>query len=152
MITTQLGANSRDELAHSVRLGDVVVGADLDAEHDVEFLVARAQHDDGRRDPAVPHGATDVDARHPGEHHVDEDDVRVVPLDGLERLGAVTRTRDGEALATEADREREQLVLIVLDDEDARPLGPFSFGRHTVAHAALPGCPVVAERDGYLGQ
>jgi tripartite-type tricarboxylate transporter receptor subunit TctC len=41
------GANAREQLARAERLGEVVVGAELEAHHPVGFFAAAGEHDDG---------------------------------------------------------------------------------------------------------
>ena len=49
--------DARDQLARAERLGQVVVGAELEAEQLVELVVARGEHDDrDRRVAARAHG------------------------------------------------------------------------------------------------
>src|SRR5260221_5120354 len=43
------GANAREKLARAERLGDVVVGAQLEAHHAVGFVASSGEHDDPDR-------------------------------------------------------------------------------------------------------
>ena len=91
------------ELAHRERLGDVVVGAELEAEDLVDLLRLGGQHDDRHRAarPQAPADLEAVDARH---HHVEDDEVEGVLGEALERLLAVDGRDDLVAVLPQRDR------------------------------------------------
>src|SRR5262249_58525529 len=62
----------------------VVVGPGLQAAHDVEVITAGGQHDD-RHVAAAAHPPADLEAVHPGQHHVEHHDVHRVLADALQR-------------------------------------------------------------------
>ena len=66
--------------------GDVVVGPDLDAEHDVELLVGELSMMIGVGIPRSRKCAADVDPGHSREHHVEKDHVGPDRFDGGESL------------------------------------------------------------------
>ena len=71
------GADAGDQLARAERLGDIIVGAGLEAADAVALLAARGQHDDrhvGRR-RAAAQAAADFDPADALDHPVEEDDV-----------------------------------------------------------------------------
>ena len=99
------GANPRRELAQTKRLRYVVVGADLEADDGVDLAIARGDHDDrhpGTRADLTAH----VDAGDLGEHHVEQDERGAGCIEALDRLRAVGRGHDEEALALERNRQR----------------------------------------------
>ena len=49
---TQQHLDARHQLAHRERLAEVVVGANLEAEHAIELLLARGDEDDRQRSPS----------------------------------------------------------------------------------------------------
>ena len=71
-------ADAKDQLADAERLDDVVVGAQLEADHAIDLLALCGQHHDRRlagaclaaADPAADLGARDV-----GQHQVQQNDV-----------------------------------------------------------------------------
>ena len=67
-------ADPREQLARRERLGDVVVGADLEAEHAIGFFAARGHHDDRHVD-ARAQLAADLDAVAAGQHQIEHDAV-----------------------------------------------------------------------------
>ena len=76
----QDGPDPGDELARAERLGQVVVGAELEAEQLVELVVARGEHDD-RDGRVAAQLAGDVEAVEPGQAEVEDDEVGVALAD-----------------------------------------------------------------------
>ena len=70
----QGGFDAAAELAHRERLGDVVVGADLEPGDLVGLAALRGQHDD-RHLAARAQLAADLDAVELGQHQVEDDEV-----------------------------------------------------------------------------
>ena len=99
---TKQRADAAAELADRERLRDVVVGAELEAEHLVELVVARGEHDD--RDGAL--GAqppADLEAVDSRQHDVEHDEVDLLLAEASQRLLAVTRLDDAVAVPLERD-------------------------------------------------
>ena len=65
----------RHQLDRLERLRQVVVGAQLQADHLVHHLPSRRQHQNRRRHAALTHLAADVEAVHPRQHHVEHDEI-----------------------------------------------------------------------------
>ena len=82
----QHGADAGDQLARGERLGDVVVGADLEPDHLVDLAVLGGQHDD-RHLRLGPHRAADLGAGQAGQHQVEQDQVGTGAVELGERLG-----------------------------------------------------------------
>ena len=118
----QRGPHPGDELAEPERLRDVVVGTDLEPDDGVDLGVARGDHDD-RHLRTRPDLATHVDARHLREHHVEQHERRADGVELVERLDAVGRGLDEEALALQRDGQRVAIGLLVVDDEDRGGIG-----------------------------
>ena len=76
----------------------------------------------GTRD-RVPQLAAHVDARDLRQHHVEQHERGLRRVEPLDRLGAVGRGLDEEALALQRDRQRVAVRLLVVDDEDQRRVG-----------------------------
>ena len=115
----QRGLHARAELAHRERLGDVVVGAELEAEHLVDLLRLGREHDDRHRRALRAQPLADLEAVHPRQHQVEHHEVELLLGEARERLAAVGRLHDLVAVALE--REREQCLdrLLVVDEQDA---------------------------------
>ena len=107
------------ELADRERLGDVVVGAELEPEHLVELVVAGGEHHDRHRAPRSQLLADlqPVDLR---DHHVQHDQVDILGVETRERLVAVPRLDDPVSVAFERIREELLNRLLVVDEQDGR--------------------------------
>ena len=81
-------AHAGDQLAQAERLGHVVAGAELEPEDDVDLGVAGGDHDD-RHGLEAAHLLADLDARLVGQHHVEQHEVGVDPVEQAQRLVAV---------------------------------------------------------------
>ena len=64
----QVGADTGKQLARAERLGDVVVGSDLESEHHVDLVVLRAEDDHRHPVPGAADLAADVESGEIGEH------------------------------------------------------------------------------------
>src|SRR5581483_176896 len=113
----QDGADAGDELLRVERLGEVVVGAEVEAGDLVLVLAFGGEHDDGRLSVALAEPARDlhaVDLRH---HQVEHDQVGVDGADLLERLAAVVGRLDLVALGAQVELHQLDDVALVVDDE-----------------------------------
>ena len=88
-------ADPCDELARAERLGQVVVGAELEPEELVQLVVARRQHHDRDRRVA-PQLAGDVEAVEAGQAEVEDDQVGPALSDGRQGGRPVAGGQDGE--------------------------------------------------------
>ena len=93
----QDGPHACHQLAQAERLGDVVAGAELEAEDDVDLGVPGGDHDDRHRLQGA-HLLAELDARLVGQHDVEQDQVGVDPMKETQRLVPVAGAFDGEAL------------------------------------------------------
>ena len=123
----QHGADPRDQLARRERLGDVVVGAELEPDHLVDLAVLGGQHDD-RDVGALPDRAAHLGARDPGQHQVEQHQVGAVAVEVVERVVAVGGHRDLVPLLAEHVRQGVAERLLVLDDQHSGH-GWLLFGR-----------------------
>ena len=95
------------ELAHRERLGDVVVGADLEPGDLVGLAAFRGQHDD-RHLAARAQLAADFDPVELGQHQVEDDQVEAALLEALQGFAAVER--GGDVVAVLAQRDSSSSV------------------------------------------
>src|SRR5438105_8894042 len=111
------GPDAGHQLPEAERLGHVVVGAHLEADDGVDLGVAGRQHDDRhpRLGPQLP---ADVDARHAGQHDVEQHQRRPVRLEPVDRLQAVGRHLHEEPLAPQRHGQGVAVALLVVDDEN----------------------------------
>src|SRR5262245_53481074 len=111
------GAHPGDELARAERLGDVVVGPELEPEELVELAVASGQDDDRGR-PRRADRAGDLEAVEPGETEVEHDEVWLPDLHRLHRRRAVAGGEDREARMLEVIARELDDLRLVIDDQD----------------------------------
>ena len=113
------GPDPGHQLLGLERLDDVVVGARLQAEHDVDGVALGREHHD-RHAGLGPDRPADVDAVHAGQHQVEQHDVRPQLADGGQRPGAVADHRGVEPLAPQHDRQHLGQRRVVVDHQNAR--------------------------------
>src|SRR3954470_12841743 len=115
----QRGLDPRAELAHGERLGDVVVGAQLEPDHLVDLLRLRGQHDDrhARASAQPPAHLEPVDV---GEHEVEHHEVERLLGEARERLLPVRRRDHLVAVALEGEGQQGLDRLLVVHEQDAR--------------------------------
>ena len=110
-------AQPRKQLAEVEGLGQVVVGADVEAADAVADLSARGEHEDRRPALALAQRAADLEAVAAGEHHVEDDGV-VVPHRRLHQRGvAVADDVDGVALVAQPAPDGTRQLRVVLDEQ-----------------------------------
>ena len=115
----QDGLQPRHQLARLEGLGQVVVGAELQADDAVHDLAARGEHDD-RQVALLADGAAQLEAVHLGQHHVEDGGVEAAlraaaPGPALGRVALLQL--HVEALQVGRQRRRQQLVVV--DQQDA---------------------------------
>ena len=135
------GTEARLEQNRVERLEQIVDGAELDATRHAVHLRERRDHDDGKiAQPRLilqpGEHLESVDLRH---HHIEKDEVEGAGLEARNRFLAVAGGLDlGIALEIEMKRQRIEVVIVVIDNEDA--------GRSS--HQPIPGqraVPIHAE-------
>ena len=110
--------HARDELLWPERLGDVVVGAELQPAEDVALVLARREQEDG--DVLV--GMTDAlehdEARELGQVDIEDHEVGLFTSYRVDRGLAVVGPSDVVSLTAERVFEELDEVAIVIDDEE----------------------------------
>jgi len=117
-------ADAAAQLGRSERLGDVVVGAGLEAEDRVRLGVQRREHDD--RDDVAPlaQRATDVVAVRPAaERDVEQHDVEARRRRAVDRRAPVGDRRDPVPLALEQTPDLLAQLGLVVGHEDVERVG-----------------------------
>src|SRR5919108_121078 len=111
-------ADPRHELARRERLGQVVVGAELEADDAIRFLVTRGQ-DQNRDVTAAAQLSTEGEAVDVGKAEVEHDEARLLPPDRLEAAFAGALTDDLEAglLQVRADECADRFVVFDHDGD-----------------------------------
>ena len=75
LVLAQLSADAREQGAEAEGLGDVVVGAGIEAEDGVRLAVGGGQHDDRHRDAAPAHELAELAPVHVGQAEIQQDEV-----------------------------------------------------------------------------
>ena len=113
----QHGLDARHQLARLERLGHVVVGTHLQAQHAVVGVAARGEHDDGQG-RALAHLARQGDAVFTRQHEVQHQQIDAV-LRHLRTHGRATVRRQGlEAKATQVVGQKCRDVGVVVHDQN----------------------------------
>ena len=112
----QHGAHARRQLVGVEGLGDVVVGAQVEALGLVARRALGRQQDDRDRAP-LTQLAHDLDAVEVGHDDVEQDDVRPDFLGLLERLFAAAGGHDAETLVVKGQRDELRDARLVVGDE-----------------------------------
>ena len=112
------GVDPGHQLPGAERLGQVVVGADGQADEQVGLRVPGRQHEDGHR-PVLLDPAAHLEAVEAGEHQVEDDEVGPDPLDEGHAGRAVGGHLHLEALAAQTGGDGGGDGLLILDDDDS---------------------------------
>ncbi len=115
--TTQPGTHACHQFLGLERFDHVVVGTGFQTEDDVDGVGLRGEHHDGHTGVRTQH-ATDVDAVHPGQHQVEQHQVRADLAHRGECLRTVADDEGFEPLTLQHDREHLGERGIIIDDED----------------------------------
>ena len=137
LAAAQLGADPAEQLADRERLGDVVVGADLEPDDLVDLLVLGGQQDDRHR-AAGADVAADVEPGAARHHDVEDQQVEAGVLAAELAVGvlAVDGQRDLEALLLERVADGVAHRGLVVCDQD--PVASTAAARH--ATGVVAGC------------
>ena len=108
-----------EQLGEGERLGQVVVGAAVEAGDPVGDRVARGQQQDRRPDPGLAQPPADLEPVDPGQHDVEHDRVVVGRLGHPERVLALDRDVGGDSLAAHPAPDQAGHLHLVLDDQHA---------------------------------
>jgi hypothetical protein len=112
-------AHPCEQLARVEGLGQIIIGAHLEAHDAIGVLADRGQHDDrhrrGRADAAAE--AQPVLAR---QHEVEHDEADAGAVQRLHHGSAVVRDRDPVAVLRQEFRQEGADFLVIVDDEEMR--------------------------------
>ena len=105
----QIRPNPGQQLARRERLGHVIVGAGVQADHLVGLLATRRQHDH-RTVPEHPQPPGDFDAVQVGQADVEQDEVRRVAASRVERIAGRSPRRRPRSLPGWSRNSRESVI------------------------------------------
>ena len=117
LTAAQDGLHPGDELARAERLGDVVVGAELEAEDAVDLAVAGGE-EQHRHVARGAQSAAHLEAVDVGQADVEQHDLRPMLRDQLEPAFAVRGLQHSESGLAQVHVEQVGDVRIVLDHHD----------------------------------
>ena len=106
-------------LAQAEGLGQVVVGAHLEAEDAIELTRLRRQHQDQQLGADGPEPAADLEAVHTGEHQVDHHEFGVGVHGRREPIDAVVDDLHDVPILAQRRVHELRDVTVVLDHDDA---------------------------------
>jgi hypothetical protein len=114
-------ADAAAQLGQPDRLGDVVVGADLESQHGVRLAVECGKHDDRHVVAPRPQRSAHLIAVRPRpERNVQHDDVEAPGAGPVDRRQTIRDGHDMVALQREGALQRATQVRLVVDDQDAQ--------------------------------
>src|SRR3954471_17864060 len=106
------------QLAQTERLRQVVVGTELEADHLVDLVITRGQDEDRHLGAGRPQAAEDLEAVHPRQADVEDDEIGRLACRDVEALLPGTGDGDLVALLLEGVLDATRDGMLVFDDED----------------------------------
>ena len=116
-IPPQLGPDPGQQLHGVEGLGHIVVGPHVQSQHLVRVLGLGRQQDH-RQIVALPQAGHGGDAVHPRHHHVQQDQVHLLPVQQPQGLIAVIGRQHPVALGGQIDVQGRHDVLFIVADQD----------------------------------
>ena len=110
-------SNPEHELGRGKRLGQVIVRTQAQTGDSIGRRSPGGQDDDGRV-RASPNRPDDGEAVDFGKHEIEDDQGRIVRLDGSQGTRPVVRLDDPVALALQVEPDEAHDLQVVVDDED----------------------------------
>ena len=120
--TAQDGLHARQQFARLEGLGQVVVGAEFEADHAVHHVAARGEHDD-RQLALLADGAAEFEAVHLGQHHVEDRGVEAAAAQQRQPGAGPGGVLQLEPGPREVRRQRRAEKFVVVDQQQARHVG-----------------------------
>jgi hypothetical protein len=112
----------RGQLGEGEGLGQVVVGAGVQALHPVLHRVTGREHEHRSPDPVGAQAPADLEAVHARQHHVEDDDVVLGRAGHPQRVLALARKVGGQAVGAQAAPDQGGQLQLVFDDQVAHGL------------------------------
>src|SRR5256885_1304429 len=113
--------DTRKQFAGTERLGDVIVGAHLEAHDAVGFIAARGEHQDGEPiERVVPANfPADVQAGKLWKHEIEKQEIRRRFFQGTQAGAAVEGSLDLEPFVREIVSDEFDDILVIFNNQDA---------------------------------
>ena len=100
-------------------LRHIVVGTEFQTENAIDGVASGGEHQDGGT-PLFANALQGLDAGDTGHHDVENDEVKLFVLEGLQTFGARMRGRGLKAFERKVVDEQRDELDVVVDDEDFR--------------------------------
>src|SRR5215831_2008230 len=117
--TAEDSLDTGQQLADGERLGNIIVGTELQADNLVHFLTARRQHNHWHRRALGLKLLAHVQPTHFGHHHVENHEVGRVVKRASQALGSVARGEHFVAFVLEVVAQTSNHVRLVFDNKDS---------------------------------
>ena len=122
--------HARQQFSRPEGLNNVVVGTQVQAEHDILFLTLGGEHEHRHGHALLSQAATDLVAVHLRQHDVEQNQIRVLLKGRLEPGGAFDCRRDVESAGDKRIFQNPKQNRIVLDNQNSgRTHGRLIIGR-----------------------
>jgi len=131
-------ADAQQQFARLERLGQIVVGADLQPPDPVGGMALGGQHQDGDVGGG-PDRLGEIEAVLAGHHHVEDQAIEIDAFDERTRLGRVRRRGDAESARREIALQQATQPRIVVDDKEMRVVGCVHRQRIAAGNRTLTG-------------
>jgi len=132
----QKRVHARDRFPATERLGNVIVGAQVQPEHDIFFLPFRREHQDGHFQAAFPHRAADFVAVHAWQHNVQQNQLGFAIQREIQARRAILGRQNLKSLSLKRIFEPAQQGRLVFHDQNpvAHATASFSNSSSSVRH------------------
>src|SRR5579883_1797831 len=119
-LAAQNRANTRHQFLEAKRLGQVIVGPGIQPRDAIAHVVFGGEHQDGNilRGRVGAQPSANLQAVHPRQHNIQDDQIGVDALSRRQPLGAIHRCFYQKALVLESELDKLDDVLLVVDDQD----------------------------------
>src|ERR1019366_1898044 len=114
----QHGANACHQLARAKRLHHVIVGADFQQQHLIDFIAQCAQHDYRRGHPRRPQLLADLGAAHPRQAQIHQHQVGLQGKRDLEAFTTVASLHRAKSILFQHHPDRVAQAFVVVDHEN----------------------------------
>src|SRR5688572_30462858 len=118
------GFDTADQLARAEGLGDVIVGAKLQATHPVILLALCSEHDHGHI-AALPDGLQHFEPVEVGHHYIQQNQIGSDIAQFLNGLLTVEGLRDLESIMLQVHTDETHHALLIIHHENAAPVKLF---------------------------
>ena len=136
------------QLAQPERLGQVIVGPELETDDLVHLVVPGGQHEDRHLGAGRPQPAEDLEPVHPGQADVEDDEIRCLVGRDVQPLFAGTGHGHFVAFLLEGVLDPSRDGVLVFDDQDG---GGHRAMLHRVARTPRRPCPLCSTTHGKVG-